>query len=109
MTDYSQNIDQLKDVAEFAVWVALLLVPAVSAVKSRVEQVKGWITLAVTFSLAAVITAALLRPTTGAVIWDMLLISITSTVIASGGDAYILRILTKAKQPTSSDVTNDKV
>ena len=97
MNGYSQSIEQLKDVAEFAVWVALLLVPAVSAVKSRVAQVKGWITLAVTFGLAALISAALLRPTTGSAVWDTILAALTATVIASGGDAYVLRILTKAK------------
>lgn len=95
--NYDQYIDRLKDLAGFAVWISLLLVPALAAVKKHMPTMKGRRTLATALVMGCCITGALVVPDTLAKTFDCLLIGFMAGVIAVGGDSYLFRVVSKLK------------
>jgi len=94
---YDQYIDRLKDMAGFAVMISLLVVPAIAAIKARVPNMKGWTTLVVSLCVSCLVVGGLAHPNSLSSTVDCLLIGFMATVIAVGGDSYVLRILGKLK------------
>ena len=106
---YDQYIDRLKDMAGFAVMISILLVPAIAAVKTRIPTMKGWVTLTTTLSVSCLIVGGLVHPNTLSTTIDCLLVGFMATVIAVGGDSYVLRILGKIKGPLPTVPADDAV
>jgi len=94
---YDQYIQRLKDLAGFAMWISLLVVPALAAIKARVPHMKGWITLVVALGMGCLLTGALVVPDSLGKTFDCLLIGFMSGVIAVGGDSYLFRFVSKVK------------
>lgn len=97
---YDQYIDRLKDMAGFAIMISMLVVPAIAAIKARVPNMKGWATLTVSLSVSCLVVGGLAHPNSMSSTVDCLLIGFMATVIAVGGDSYVLRILGKLKGQT---------
>lgn len=99
--DFSQHIAHLQDLASFAIWVSMLVIPSIAVAKSRIPSLKGWRTLATSASIACLVVGALVSPQTLRDTLDCLLVGLMAAVIASGGDTYVLRLIGKAKRPPS--------
>ena len=95
--NYDQYIDRLKDLAGFAIWISILLVPALAAIKKRVPSMKGWRTLAIAFGSGCFLTGALIVPDTLEKTFDSILIGFMAAIMAVGGDSYIFRVVSKVK------------
>lgn len=95
--NYTEQVQRLQDMAGFALWISLLVVPAIAVVKARIPTLKGWATLACAFGVACLTVGALVYPKTVQSFIDCLLVGVMAATIAVGGDSYLFRIIAKVR------------
>ena len=93
-------VERLKDLGGFAVWISLLLVPTIAAIKAHIPSLSGWKTLVASLAFGLLIVGLLVKPISASQWLDTGLVGLMSALIAVGGDSYLFRLLNKVKAPT---------
>ncbi|MFA5053225.1 MAG: hypothetical protein WC565_04165 [Parcubacteria group bacterium] len=92
-------VERFKDLAGFAVWISLLLVPTIAAAKAHIPGLSGWKTLVTSLAFGLLIVGLLVKPVSVSQWLDAGLVGLMSALIAVGGDSYLFRVLSKVKAP----------